>query len=164
MAPVAKSVLALAGLALSAFPGAGAKMLLKVMGQSGKFMFYDSGGSESSGITVTMDTLKEVDAQGNEVGKSGSVKHSINSFASQSFTIAAKESGVDIGTATADRVNFTSSIGSNTETVGQQNATHAVSLLPCRFPCALLFASSDEPATRTRLGTHCRHTRWRGFG
>lgn len=119
MAPVATSALALAGVALSAFPGAGAEMLLKVMGQSGKFMFYDSSESESSGITVTMDALKEVDSQGNEVGKSGSVKHSINSFASQSFTIEAKESGVDIGTATADRVNFTSSVGSNTETVGQ---------------------------------------------
>jgi len=94
-----------------------AEKQLKIMGQSGKFTLYEA--TPDDGITVTMDALSELDAAGNEVGSGGAVKHSFNSFATQSFTIAEKESGVAIGTATADRVNFTANIGSETDPVGK---------------------------------------------
>jgi hypothetical protein len=56
-------------------------------------------------ITITMDSLSEVDAEGNAVGASGSVKHSINSFAPQRFEFALPEQ-VKIGTAHATKVAF----------------------------------------------------------
>jgi hypothetical protein len=52
-----------------------------------------------------MDALSEVDADGNAVGASGSVKHSINSFAPQAFEFAPQEE-VKIGTASATKVSF----------------------------------------------------------
>jgi len=52
------------------------------------------------------DALREVDADGNAVGTSGSVKHSINTFAPQKFTFAPQENDITIGTATATKISF----------------------------------------------------------
>ena len=65
----------------------------------------------SVGIRVTMDALREVDASGNAVGQSGSVKHSVNTFASQDFTVGDVEL-VSIGSVSASKVSFESTISS----------------------------------------------------
>mmetsp|Transcript_53564 Transcript_53564/g.139550 ORF Transcript_53564/g.139550 Transcript_53564/m.139550 type:complete len:319 (+) Transcript_53564:132-1088(+) len=84
---------------------------LQVQGQSGKFTLVPKGSSGASvGIRVTMDALREVDADGNEVGTSGAVKHSINTFASQDFTVGDMET-VRIGSGvSAAKVSFDSTI------------------------------------------------------
>ena len=63
------------------------------------------------GIRVTMDALREVDSAGAEVGKSGSVKHSLNTFASQSFMVGSVEQ-VTVGSVGAAKVSFESTISS----------------------------------------------------
>eukprot|EP00940_MAST-03C_sp_MAST-3C-sp2_P003372 g3372.t1 len=64
---------------------------IDVLGQSGKFYVYPTDGNRDSdsAVVVEIDSLKEVDAQGNTVGSQGalSVKHVIESFATQDFTI-----------------------------------------------------------------------------
>jgi len=92
------------------------EMTVQVLGQSGKFKVYKTalGGADDKQVVVEMDALREVDSAGNEVGTSGSTKHSINSFASQSFTFAPVEA-VALGNATANKVSFTSQIS----TVGE---------------------------------------------
>ncbi|XP_065065747.1 skeletal aspartic acid-rich protein 2-like isoform X2 [Rhopilema esculentum] len=55
---------------------------VNIRGQSGKITFSRKGNS----LTVNFDYIKELDKDGNEVGTSGSKKHSINSFAKESFT------------------------------------------------------------------------------
>ncbi|CAK0859871.1 unnamed protein product [Prorocentrum cordatum] len=84
---------------------------LQVHGQSGKFTLVPKGSSGASvGLGVTMDALREVDADGNEVGTSGAVKHSINTFASQDFTVGDMET-VRIGSGvSAAKVSFDSTI------------------------------------------------------
>eukprot|EP00930_Biecheleria_cincta_P049388 TRINITY_DN345_c0_g2_i2.p1 TRINITY_DN345_c0_g2~~TRINITY_DN345_c0_g2_i2.p1 ORF type:complete len:279 (+),score=55.60 TRINITY_DN345_c0_g2_i2:89-925(+) len=67
------------------------RTVVDVQGQSGKFTVYDERSGKASGIQVTMDALREVDAAGNAVGTSGSEKHSINTFAAQDFTFAPTE-------------------------------------------------------------------------
>lgn len=61
-------------------------------GQSGKITLYDSQngdwGSDPDAVTMTMDYLYERDANDNIVGKTGSTKHSVQTFASQSFTFS----------------------------------------------------------------------------
>jgi len=52
-----------------------------------------------------MDALRELDAQGNAVGTSGSTKHSINTFASQSFTFTTNQS-VTVDGVPANKVSF----------------------------------------------------------
>lgn len=42
-------------------------------------------------VQVTMDALRELDGDGNEVGKTGNPKHSIQTFASQDFTFSGEE-------------------------------------------------------------------------
>lgn len=83
--------------------------MVDVKGQSGKFTIYNSKRGISEGITVTMDALREVDANGNAVGTSGSVKHSLNTFASQSFTINDKEAA-RVGTVRATKIAFSSPV------------------------------------------------------
>jgi len=86
-------------------------MNLHVMGQSGKFTLYTDQQGRSGGITVNIDALRELDASGNAVGTSGSVKHSINTFASQTFTIAPTEV-VTIGNGvSAEKVSFDAALG-----------------------------------------------------
>ena len=75
---------------------------LEILGQSGKFTIYDKTkgmASDTNKVTVEMDALREVDTEGNAVGASGSVKHSIQTFAAQSFTINEPESAVIDGIA-----------------------------------------------------------------
>ena len=57
---------------------------IQVLGQSGKATITRNG----KDITMQVDYLSEVDVAGNEVGKVGSSKHSVNSFATQSFTFS----------------------------------------------------------------------------
>jgi len=84
---------------------------LQVQGQSGKFTLVPQGSSGSSvGLRVTMDALREVDADGNEVGTSGSVKHSINTFASQAFTVGEMETVLIGSGVSAAKVSFESTI------------------------------------------------------
>ncbi len=59
---------------------------VKILGHSGKFTVTRTLGNISSWCMVTMDALRELDHQGQQVGTSGSVKHSINTFASQDVT------------------------------------------------------------------------------
>lgn len=57
--------------------------VIKVLGNSGKFTVKPPKGS---GAMVTFDYLYELDSTGAEIGNSGNTKHSIQTFASQSFT------------------------------------------------------------------------------
>jgi len=90
------------------------KVAVKIIGKSGKFTVYNKakGLGDANKVTVEMDALREIDASGNEVGKSGSIKHSINTFAAQDFQISAPESvkmGVN-NSVSATKVNFISSV------------------------------------------------------
>eukprot|EP00438_Fugacium_kawagutii_P005551 Skav232222 [mRNA] locus=scaffold286:114939:118511:- [translate_table: standard] len=85
---------------------------VNVQGQSGKFTIVPQGSSGNSvGIRVTMDAIREVDAAGAAVGQSGSVKHSLNTFASQSFTVGNVEQ-VTINSVAAAKISFESTISS----------------------------------------------------
>ena len=85
---------------------------VNVQGQSGKFTLVPKGSSGNSvGIRVTMDALREVDSAGSAVGQSGSVKHSVNTFAAQDFTVGAVEQ-VSINSVSAAKVSFESTISS----------------------------------------------------
>ena len=55
---------------------------VKVLGQSGKIRLDHVG----QPITIDFDYLSELDASGTIVGHTGAVKHSVTSFATQSFT------------------------------------------------------------------------------
>ncbi|CAE8704958.1 unnamed protein product [Polarella glacialis] len=92
-------------------PNATSRTKVDIMGQSGKFTVYDERSGKGSGIQLTMDALREVDADGNSVGASGSVKHSINTFAAQDFSIADAED-VTLGNrqVPALKISFSSSI------------------------------------------------------
>lgn len=57
---------------------------INVLGQSGKLTL--SRGDAT--ITITMDAIREVDTAGNIVGKTATPKHSLNSFASQTFAFS----------------------------------------------------------------------------
>lgn len=85
------------------------RVSIKVHGQSGKFSIFDADADSPScdpnTITVTMDALRELDADGNAVGTSGSIKHSINTFAPQEFEISPPED-VEIGSASAAKISF----------------------------------------------------------
>jgi len=62
---------------------------VNIQEQSGKFTIVPKGSSGNSvGIRVTMDALREVNATGEAVGQTCSVKHSVNTFAAQDFTVA----------------------------------------------------------------------------
>lgn len=60
---------------------------VNILGRSGKMNIANG----NSVVQVTMDALRELDADGNEVGKTGNPKHSIETFASQDFTFSAVE-------------------------------------------------------------------------
>lgn len=89
------------------------RTMVDILGQSGKFTVYDERRGKASGIQVTMDALREVDASGNSVGASGSVRHSIQTFAAQNFEIAPGED-VTLGddNVSAVKVSFASSVSS----------------------------------------------------
>eukprot|EP00438_Fugacium_kawagutii_P029053 Skav235197 [mRNA] locus=scaffold5470:12140:12856:- [translate_table: standard] len=58
-----------------------------------------------------MDAIREVDASGTPVGQTGSVKHSLNTFASQDFTVGDVEQ-VSLGNVSAAKISFESTISS----------------------------------------------------
>lgn len=90
-----------------------ARTLVDVQGQSGKFTVYSDKLGKDSGVQITMDALREVDAGGAAVGASGSTKHSIQTFASQAFIIA-EAVEVLLGTGSksvnATKISFSSTI------------------------------------------------------
>jgi hypothetical protein len=65
---------------------------VKVLGHSGKIQIaknYSNGNTTTEEtVTINFSALKERDAQGNEVGKTGSVKHSFNNFAQLDFAVS----------------------------------------------------------------------------
>jgi hypothetical protein len=76
----------------------------------------DAGMSDPNLVTIEMDALRELDADGETVGNSGQERHSIQNFASQDFTFHPLVSNVLMGTnasihASAHRLSFESSIG-----------------------------------------------------
>ncbi|CAE7885358.1 unnamed protein product, partial [Symbiodinium microadriaticum] len=85
---------------------------VNIQGQSGKFTIVPKGSSGNSvGIRVTMDALREVDAAGEAVGQTGSVKHSVNTFAAQDFTVGSVEQ-VTLGSVGAAKISFESTVSS----------------------------------------------------
>jgi hypothetical protein len=65
---------------------------VKALGHSGKISlsrtFNTTNGTESNDVIINFSHLKELDMNGNEVGKSGSQKHSFNNFAQLDFTVS----------------------------------------------------------------------------
>jgi len=89
-------------------------MAVNVSGQSGKFSAYRQaqGPSDPGKVVIEMDALREVDASGKQVGKAGSTKHSIENFASQSFTFSSPKT-VKMGqgnNVSAVKMNFRSTV------------------------------------------------------
>jgi len=82
---------------------------IKILGQSGKMTITPPKGDP---VMVTMDFLKELDASGNEVGKAGSKKHSINTFAAQDFTFTNKGL-VTYESVSTNAVDFSTSISTD---------------------------------------------------
>jgi hypothetical protein len=65
---------------------------VEALGKSGKIRINKSikrdNTTESNTITLDFSSLKELDVNGTEVGKSGETKHSFNNFAQMDFTIS----------------------------------------------------------------------------
>lgn len=80
---------------------------VRVLGQSGK-VTVERG---ENTYLMTMDYLHELDNNGNQVGKVGSIKHSIESFASQSFTFSSPVTKQYQNTS-IEEFSFQSSVGS----------------------------------------------------
>jgi len=114
---------------------------VNVQGQSGKFTVYPEAKGQQSGIQVTMDALREVDGNGQQVGTQGNNKHSIQTFASQTFTtdpMVMTELKGTPGNVPAVKVAFQSTVSNvgkigidtyvlaESGTVGPQNETWAV--------------------------------------
>jgi len=61
---------------------------IRILGQSGKFRMFstDAGQNDPNRVTIELDSLTELDANGNSVGSSGQERHSIQTFANQDFT------------------------------------------------------------------------------
>mmetsp|Transcript_19924 Transcript_19924/g.46358 ORF Transcript_19924/g.46358 Transcript_19924/m.46358 type:complete len:317 (+) Transcript_19924:118-1068(+) len=87
----------------------GADTQVEVQGQSGRFTVYSAAAGREAGVAVLMDALRELDAEGNAVGTSGNVKHSIQTFAPQDFTISPSEA-VMLGSVSATKISFESPI------------------------------------------------------
>lgn len=100
---------ALACLALPGVLGENISIKVDVFGSSGKFEVYDESKGKGTGVVVEMDALREVDANGDTVGNTGSTKHSIQTFANQTFEIHDAES-VTINGTNASKITFESSI------------------------------------------------------
>lgn len=81
----------------------------KILGQSGKIDFT----FDEQTIQVTMDSIVEVDSNGDVVGNTGSTKHSFNSFASQDFVFSDLYS-TTYQNLSATAINFTASLVDDT--------------------------------------------------
>eukprot|EP00112_Aurelia_sp_Birch-Aquarium-sp1_P003353 Seg1374.9 transcript_id=Seg1374.9/GoldUCD/mRNA.D3Y31 product="Skeletal aspartic acid-rich protein 2" protein_id=Seg1374.9/GoldUCD/D3Y31 len=79
---------------------------VKIMGQSGKMTM--SRGKNS--LMVTFDYIKELDKDDIAVGTTGSSKHSINSFASQSFTFTTSGLKTEYQNISVKHIKFEASI------------------------------------------------------
>lgn len=99
-------------------------IIVKALGRSGKIRigFKDNNGTDMDRVVVEMDELKERDANGSEVGKTGqpSVKHSFNTFASQDFTFT------DIMKSTLQDINVTTFKFKSSLLEGSANLTVSV--------------------------------------
>ena len=89
---------------------------IKVLGKSGKFTIKPAKGN---GATITMDYLHEKDSDGKTVGNTGSVKHSIQTFASQDFTFGTVER-VEYQNSSTLKLDFETSISTN---IGKMSLT-----------------------------------------
>lgn len=67
---------------------------VNILGQSGKINLENK--NTKSKVQITMDGLRELDANGNLVGKKGNPKHSINNFAQVEFAFSVSESDVPL--------------------------------------------------------------------
>ena len=69
------------------------RTFVRVQGRSGCFSLLgrQSNGEESKFAQVCLKRIKELDAEGNVVGKQGSDRHSVNTFASQDFECTTSE-------------------------------------------------------------------------
>lgn len=95
--------------------GAGG-VTVRVLGRSGKFRVFSSAAGEDNAraVTIEMDSLQELDANGEPVGASGQERHSINTFANQDFTLSPVESNFMMGvgmSVAANKLSFQSPIG-----------------------------------------------------
>lgn len=89
---------------------------VKVLGQSGKFRMFstEAGQSDENVVTIEMDALRELDADGETVGSSGQDRHSINTFAAQDFTFMPVQADFMMGvnmSVSAHKLSFHSPIG-----------------------------------------------------
>jgi len=67
---------------------------VKVQGRSGGITVMRADGNETEAVMVKLDALKEVDSNGNEVGKSGAIKHVFNTIASLDFSVTKNASAM----------------------------------------------------------------------
>jgi len=84
-----------------------------VLGQSGKMSIFDAGlgKSDPNLVTVFIDFLYEIASDGTtKVGLAGNPKHSIETFANQDFEVFPLEAGASIGSASAQKLSFQSSV------------------------------------------------------
>jgi len=89
---------------------------VKVLGNSGKVRMFstEAGQNDPNAVVIEMDSLRELDADGNPVGASGQDRHSINTFASQDFTFHPVESNFMMGrnmSVSANKLSFESPVG-----------------------------------------------------
>lgn len=124
--------------ALTTAGPSGLPIKVNVQGQSGKFTVYPESKGVQSGIQIEMDALREVDTNGGAVGTQGSDKHSIQTFASQTFTISPMVMVQLDGGVSAAQVSFQSTVSTvgkigvdtyvmaGSGTVGPQGETWAV--------------------------------------
>jgi hypothetical protein len=62
-------------------------LVVDILGQSGKMNLDNNNRT----VQITMDALREVNANGDVVGNTGSVKHSVQTFASQEFIFGIRD-------------------------------------------------------------------------
>jgi len=89
---------------------------VQILGNSGKIRMFSAevGHNDPNAIVIEMDSLQELDVNGNPVGTSGQDRHSINTFANQDFTfhpvVYDHMMGVN-SLLTANKLSFTSPVG-----------------------------------------------------
>lgn len=94
----------------------GDKVMVKVLGQSGKIVIAPNDGSSSidsspDRVQITMDKLVEIDEAGDEIGE-----HRFNTFANQDFTFSPLEDGTYEGLSN-ENVKFSAALTGMTSTL-----------------------------------------------
>lgn len=84
---------------------------VKFRGKSGKFTIFSKsmGETDPNKITFQVAELREVDADGNEVGQKAKPKHQFSNFARTDFNFTFQET-VQVGTASGSQVSFSSDV------------------------------------------------------